>query len=276
MTNSPEYYPEELEEFVDLRAQLLEEGFSDCEVRMPTKSWHGVRIKAFVELDKNDPLPFIQTEIGMDRLIVWTLSGINHEIGLGSEDSLPSRLGRFTGKDKLLPEITIDTDIKERMDRMAWLGRELAYMGLGFPKEYPWIKPMDKIDEQIVLCDNNEVRRYKESADLASQARWTHWKNQGWMYYINWPRDDLEASVSISRYTEFNPEEGSLDDCLLVVRCTTDQKISAHLSPDWGPICPVSPVGPLSLEELAVLQAHTKLEIEEGLLSPKYTGTKSS
>lgn len=271
MTNGPEYYPEELEEFVDLRYQMIDEGFSGCDVKLPTKAWHGVRVEAYVELDYKDPLPFVRQEPGINRLIAWTLSGINHDVGLGSEGSLPSRYKSITGREKLLPELKIDPDIRIKMDRMAWLGRELAYMGLGYPKEHPWIKPMETTDERVVLCEDNETRRYKESANLATQDRHDTWKVLGWMYGINWARDDSDAHVSISRFTDFNLEEGSLDDCLLVVRCGEDQKISANLSPDWGPSCPINPIGPLSLEELAVLQTHTKQEFEEGLLSPRYT-----
>lgn len=266
-----EYLPEELDEFIDLRGQLLEFGFTGCDVRLPTKGWHGVRIEAYVELDIDDPLPYIRQGPGQDRLIAWTLSGIGYDVGLGVANSLPSRLAFPSGNEQLLPEIQVDQDIKERMLRIAKLGRELAYMGLGFPDEYPWIKPIEVVSEPIVLCADNATRRFKEAVIEATNERHAYWEKLGWIYSIDWPiSEDVKPGIALLRFTDYNSDEDSLDNRILSVRCDEQLTVTAVQTPDWGPTCPIDPVGPLTLEELAELQSHTRAEFETGSLSPRY------
>lgn len=269
----PEYHQGELEEFIGLRGQLLDMGFTGCDVRLPTKSWHGVRIEAFVELDIDDPLPYVRQRHRQDRLIAWTLSGNEYDVGLGRADSLPSQFGTSIDGSVLLPEIEVDQDIKDRMQRIAWLGRELTYMGLGFPDEYPWIKPIEAVSEPTVLCADNSTRRFKEAVIEATGERHEHWKNLGWIYAIDWPISEGKIpGVTLLRFTDYNPDKGSMDNCVLSVTCDERRAVTAALFPDWGPACPINPVGPLSLEELAELQRHTRAEFETGSLSPRYLG----
>lgn len=268
----PEYSEEELQKLVDSREDLLNIGFSGCDVRLPTKTWHGVRIEAFVDLDLEADIPFIPRQPSYmapyKKLMAWTLSGINFDLGLGTEHA-PLH------KHLLLPEITIDKDIKAIMTKMTKLGHNLAYEGLGFPKQYPWMIPMEHVDYPVVLCEDNKGRRHDEMISAAFQERVNFWEQRGWIY-SPWAQSshsaykDMLPEVSVLKFTEFNPDEDTLENCVASVACNANGAVSGRLTPDWRPATSIDPNEVLSLEELAQLQQHTIEEFASGCLSDEY------
>ncbi len=268
---STDYSKEGLEELVGLRNQLLDDGFSDCTVSVPTQSWQGTRVDAFVDLDTDPPLPCIIRSPDYDRLVVSTLSGIALNVALGKKGQQVWEYQRAA-----LGKMVMDTEIKDAIYKIAELAEDLARQGYGYSGEHDWLEPMAAVDGPIVIRSSNSVRYYRRKHELEEQLgeRRAFWKGLGWTYSPSAAYEDQPAVVGVFRYTDYDPDENAINDCLQFIDCNEDLEVSGRLSPDWGPACAINPLGPLTLDELAQLQAHAKEEFTTGCLSEAYARLK--
>lgn len=264
--------PEDVEQLDEIHQKLLSYGFDDCQLRIPTQTWHGTRVELYVDLEKQQ-LPYIAPRGNKNKLVLWTLSGIGLDTGI-TDGELPNYLSRRCG---VLGKIAIDKEIFEHMTSLTEVGNELALQGFGYLNERPWISTINsewETGDPIMVSGicGVKARRIKKECENVNAERKKYWKDQGWSYSTGFSE---ERSVSVWRWLDYDAREGTINDVIQSITCNEEMRVTGRISPDYGSSQSIDPLGPLSIDQLAKLQSDTQTEVERGILSDKYLANSS-
>ena len=253
--------------------QLLSYGFDECTLGIPTVEYHGTRVDLCVDLAAEPGLPFMKPiDANNDKLVIGTLSAISFDVDIndgGSPDlTIHNKYAKFFG------HIALDQEIKDDMTKLAELGNELALQGFGYQNEREWIQPLTAfgrtLEDTVKISSRNGARynRLQREFKAHSVECGTFWGQRGWRYLTS---TLTKERVSLHRWIDYNPEEDSLDNRLLVIDCDQDLQVSGEVV--WDTMTKpmqINLTDVLTLDELAQLQTDTQFEFSSGLLSEEY------